>query len=326
MNSYKASIIATLFILLASLVAYHWIFPENGDYKYRPRDGRGLLEWTKPFQPCLVQTTLEGDISGNTPILGVDGKGRDLAYRVSVALWTNLWLSLSGALVFVLLATISGVLIGYEQSSVTKPLYQRIKTSESIIKIFQELRIIQNTARWIVQALHAIPLLLLLLIVVVVVNDLGVKITLFGNDLIRMFVVMLAVGVLSIPKLALLIRDRISVLEDEEFINAARASGLSDRKIIFTHILWYECSPIIAGQVIYVVVQAIMLEAVISFLGYGFGMHHTSLGGLIKQFQGDFPGTFSGGHPLALLPLIVLLLIAIAGNGLTKIFMDFRHE
>ncbi|MBC8485163.1 MAG: ABC transporter permease subunit [Bacteroidetes bacterium] len=314
----KTSLITILFILLALLIAYHWIFPENGDYQYRPKNGRGLLSWTKPFQPCIIDNNVD-DILGRTPILGVDKRGSDFAYRISVALWTNVWLALSSAVVFILLATLSGVLVGYDQSPETESLYQRIKGSKSIIGSLREVKILQTIAKWIVQALHAIPLLLLLLVVVVVANKL------FENDLVRMLVIMVTVGVLSIPKLALLIQDRISVLEDEEFINAARASGLSDSKIILTHILWYECSPIIAGQFIYVIVQAIMLETVISFLGYGFGIDHTSLGGLIKQYQGNLPGAI-GGTPLALLPLVVLLLIAVVGNGLTNLFMELRHE
>ena len=321
MSYYKITLISILFLLLVSILAYHWIFPENSDYIYRPEseNGRGKLSWTKPLQPCIIETFEGEEISGNTPILGVDSEGSDLAYRISVSLWTNLWLALSSAAVFIVLATLSGVLIGYNQPAAMKSLYQRIRSSESIIGSLRETRILQIIAKWIVQSLHAIPLLLLLLVVVVVANEL------FKNDLHRMFVIMVTVGVLSIPKLALLIRDRISVLEDEEFINAARASGLSDIKIILTHILWYECSPIIIAQFIYVIVQAIMLETVITFLGYGFGTEHTSLGGLITHFQYNLPGSI-GGTPLALLPLIVLLFIAVVGNGLTNLFMEFRHE
>jgi len=318
MNYYKTTITAILFLLLISLLSYHWIFPENGNYKFRPETGRGLLSWTKPLQPCIIET-MDDTIPGKTHILGVDNRGYDLAFGLSVALWTNIWLAISGALVFTILATFGGVLIGYNQLPNTESFYQRLKRKRSLGRKLQGTKLIQTIVKLIIQVLHAIPLLLLLLIVVIVANKL------YENDLVRMFVIMMAIGVLSIPKLALLIRDRIRVLEDEEFINAARASGLSDKKIVLIHILWYECSPVIAGQFIYVVVQAIMLEAVISFLGYGFGIDHTSLGGLIVQYQGNFPGTI-GGNPLALLPLLVLLVIAIVGNGLTNLFMDMRNE
>jgi|TARA_B100001971_G_scaffold174555_1_gene167905 ABC-type dipeptide/oligopeptide/nickel transport system permease subunit len=315
LNNFKTVSILILFVFLLGLICYHWIFPANADYKYRPENGSGVLTWALPFQPCIIET-LHDDLIGNTPLFGVDKDGYDLAYKISIALWTNIWLALSAAIVFIILATISGVIIGYDQVSETKSIIREIKNSNNIFIGLRNARIGQLVVKLLVQMLHAIPMLLLLLVVVIVVNGL------FDNDLIRMFIVMVSIGILSIPKLALIIRDRIEGLEDEEFINAARASGLSDMKIILTHILWYECSPIIAGQFIYVFVQAIMLEAVISFLGYGVG---ESIGGLIKAYEENYPGAI-GGTPISLLPLIVLLLVAVVGNILIRAFMESRHE
>ena len=322
MRNFKTPILLGLFFILMVLMSYHWISPENGDYEYRAINGRGLLTWTGPFYPCVIEYEVgEKEISyeGNTPIFGTDNKGSDSAYRISEALWTNIWLAFIAALVFIIFAIIGGVLIGYDQSHHSGAPSIKNGNYFEYIRRLRKVKLGQLFAKLLVETLHAIPMLLLLLVVVIVANGL------FEDDLIRMLVVMVAIGILSIPKLALLIRDRIYVLEDEEFINAAKASGLSDIKIIITHILWYECSPIIAGQFIYVIVQAIMLEAVISFLGYGVGIDYSTLGGLIKQFQGNFPGTI-GGTPLALLPLIVLLLVAVVGNGFTNLFMKLRHE
>ena len=318
MRNFKTPILLGLFFILMVLMSYHWISPENGDYKYRPENGRGILTWTGPFYPCVIDSTGHFE-AGNTPIFGTDNKGSDLAYRISEALWTNIWLAFIASLVFIIFAIIGGVLIGYDQSHHSGAPSIKNGNYFEYIRRLRKVKLGQLFAKLLVETLHAIPMLLLLLVVVIVANGL------FEDDLIRMLVVMVAIGILSIPKLALLIRDRIYVLEDEEFINAAKASGLSDIKIIITHILWYECSPIIAGQFIYVIVQAIMLEVVISFLGYGVGINYSTLGGLIKQFQGNFPGTI-GGTPLALLPLIVLLLVAVVGNGFTNLFMKLRHE
>lgn len=300
-------------------MSYHWISPEKGEYKYRPENGRGILTWTGPFYPCVIEVGEKISYEGNTPIFGTDNTGSDLAYRLSEALWTNIWLAHIAALVFIIFAIIAGILIGYDQSHHSEAPPIKNGNYFEYIRRFRKVKLVQLFAKLLVETLHAIPMLLLLLVVVIVANGL------FEDDLIRMLVVMVAIGILSIPQLALLVRDRIDVLEDEEFINAAKASGLSDINIILTHILWYECSPIIAGQFIYVVVQAIMLEAVISFLGYGVGIDYSTLGGLIKQFQGNFPGTIAG-TPLALLPLIVLLLVAVVGNGFTNLFMKLRHE
>ena len=171
----------------------------------------------------------------------------------------------------------------------------------------------------IVRALHAIPQLLILIIVVVV------SYRSLDNDLTRMCTIMIFIGILSAPKLIFLIVDRIAILERDEFINAARASGLPDSIIVFKHILFYDSSPIIFAQIIYVIVQAIMLETVISFLGYGMGMEHSSIGGLISQYRYDLPGVV-GGEMMALYPMILLLLIAVAGNTLTKSFMEMRSD
>jgi len=317
MGCFKTSFIAILIFILTSLLIYQWIIPDNGTYKYRDEDG-GLLSWVGPYKSCIIDT-YDTEGLGKTPILGVDKNGRNFAYSISVALWTNLWLALSSAVIFFFSATLLGVVIGYNQQSQLKRTSLNSLGLRRVLKNVNSIKLIQSIARGFVQALHAIPLLLLLLIIVVVANRL------FENDLIRMFIIMVALGVLSSPKLALLIKDRIKMLEDEEFIDATKASGLSDVNIIIKHILWYDCSPIIAGQVVYIIVQAIMLEVVISFLGYGIRIDHTSIGGLITQYKDDLPGS-NLGNPLALLPLIVLLVIALVGNRLTDLFMDLRRE
>lgn len=313
----------TSLVILAStifgLLLYHVVYPYNGDFDYRNNSGL-LLRWSRPFQSCTIDTF--GDrVPGRTPFLGTDKNGKDLAYRVSVGLGRNFWLALTSSVVFLFFAIIFGVMIGFEQRDISKSFYQIMKQNNGIRQVIVELDILQSIARIIVQTLHAIPLLLLLLVIVVIANKI------FEDPLLRMLVIMVGIGILSLPKLALLIKDRIRLLDDEEFIAAARASGLSDINIITKHILWYDCGPIIAGQVIYVFVQSIMLETVISFLGYGLGIgiDRITIGGLINQFKNDLPGSYSG-DLLALLPLTILMLVAITGNGFTNIFMGSRYE
>lgn len=321
MSYCRLTVITSLLIVLGMLVVYQWVFSENGEYKYFDKNGKNLFAWGKPFQACTIVTPEYERSIGKIPILGVDSKGQDLAHKLSIAISTNLFLALPGAIIFIFLGTLSGVVNGYDQSVITKSLYQKMRTGKDILISLKEVNFTQIISKNIIQTLHSIPLLLLLLVVVITANKF------FENDLFRMYAAMLAVGVLSVPKLSLLIQDRIKMLEDEEFINAARASGLADSKIILKHILWYECSPIIVGQFIFIIVQAIMLEVVISFLGYGFGIgSYTTLGTLIKFFQQNFPGNVTNSDPLSLLPLIVLLVVTFAGNILSKLFLDLRYE
>ena len=57
-------------------------------------------------------------------------------------------------------------------------------------------------------------------------------------------------------------------LREKEFVEAARASGANDRRIVFRHILPNAMSPIIV-QTTLIVGAAIIIEAALSFLGFG---------------------------------------------------------
>jgi peptide/nickel transport system permease protein len=76
------------------------------------------------------------------------------------------------------------------------------------------------------------------------------------------------IGVLVWGGLARIVRAEFLSLREKEFVEAARAAGASDRRIIFRHILPNALSPIIV-QTTLIVGGAIILEAALSFLGFG---------------------------------------------------------
>ena len=57
-------------------------------------------------------------------------------------------------------------------------------------------------------------------------------------------------------------------LREKEFVEAARAAGAKDRRIIYRHILPNAISPIIVQSTL-IIGAAIILEAALSFLGFG---------------------------------------------------------
>lgn len=300
-------------------MSFYSIF-NGGEEDNRYRNSRGrLLRWSESGVSCVVDKDYGESISSVTPILGTDKNGGNYAYFLSKSLNTNLLLALISVVSFILISLSTGMYIGYD----TQHRKVTFSNSENGLSGLWNKNNFNLFLRFIVESvvrtLHAFPQLLLLIIVVVV------SYRTIENDLSRMSIIMIFIGVLSAPKLAFLIVDRIKLLEGDEFINAARASGISDLKIIFKHILFYDSSPVIFAQVIYVFVQATMLETVIAFLGYGMGMSQSSIGGLIAQYRYDLPGSV-GGNPMALYPMIVLLLIALAGNTLTKSFMEMRND
>ncbi len=75
-------------------------------------------------------------------------------------------------------------------------------------------------------------------------------------------------GVLVWGALARIVRAEFLSLREKEFVEAARAAGANDRRIIFRHILPNAMSPIIV-QTTLVVGTAIIIEAALSFLGFG---------------------------------------------------------
>ncbi|HUG75720.1 MAG TPA: ABC transporter permease [Acidimicrobiia bacterium] len=75
-------------------------------------------------------------------------------------------------------------------------------------------------------------------------------------------------GVLLWGGLARIVRAEFLSLREKEFVEAARATGAKDRRIIFRHILPNALSPIIVNTTL-VVGLAIILEAALSFLGFG---------------------------------------------------------
>lgn len=78
----------------------------------------------------------------------------------------------------------------------------------------------------------------------------------------------LLLGFLSWGGLARIVRAEFLSLREKEFVEAARAAGASDRRIVFRHILPNAMSPIIV-QTTLTIGAAIIIEAALSFLGFG---------------------------------------------------------
>lgn len=80
--------------------------------------------------------------------------------------------------------------------------------------------------------------------------------------------IIIAIGIVSWPPVARLVRSEFASLRSREFVKAATTLGQSDRQIILTQILPNTLSPVIAMSSL-MVASAILSEAAISFLGLG---------------------------------------------------------
>jgi ABC-type dipeptide/oligopeptide/nickel transport system permease subunit len=119
--------------------------------------------------------------------------------------------------------------------------------------------------------------------------------------------------------IARVVRAEMLSLREKEFVEAARAAGASDRRIIFRHLL-----PNIVGSIIVAatltMAAAILIETTLSYLGLGIKVPDTSLGLLVSDGQSAaqtrpwlfyFPGLFI---------IVIVLCVNFIGDGLRDAF------
>lgn len=121
-----------------------------------------------------------------------------------------------------------------------------------------------------------------------------------------------------------IVRSTVLSLREKEFVEAARALGASDTRIIFGHLLPNSLGPIIVNATI-LVATGILTETALSFLGFGVQPPDTSLGLLVAQAQTAvdtrpwlfyIPGAFI---------IAIALTINFIGDGLRDAF-DPRQQ
>jgi len=139
----------------------------------------------------------------------------------------------------------------------------------------------------------------------------------FGGANPALFGVVL--GFLLWTGLARLVRAEYLTLREREFVDAARVAGASDRSIMFKHILPNAIGVVIVNATL-LMATATILEAALSFLGFGIQPPNVSLGQLINEYQTSFttrpwlfwwPGFFI---------IVFALTINLIGDGLRDAF------
>src|SRR6266498_2995007 len=133
------------------------------------------------------------------------------------------------------------------------------------------------------------------------------------------FFVGLVLAALQWTYIARVVRGQFLSLREKEFVEAARALGASDARIMFRHLLPNATGSIIVNATVTVAV-AILLETALSYLGLGIQAPDTSLGLLVSTGQQAattrpwlfwFPGLFI---------VIIALTVNFIGDGLRDAF------
>lgn len=116
----------------------------------------------------------------------------------------------------------------------------------------------------------------------------------------------------------------IGATAGQGFVEAARAVGARDRRIIFRHLLPHAIGPIIV-KATFAVAGAIFAETGLSYLGLGISPPDTSLGSLVASGQSAvttrpwlfwFPGLFI---------VVIVLSLSLVGDGLRDALAPAQH-
>jgi peptide/nickel transport system permease protein len=130
--------------------------------------------------------------------------------------------------------------------------------------------------------------------------------------------VFVAVGLTLWVNVARTLRGQVLAVRNIEYVEATRALGFSDARIIFRHIL-----PNVLGPVLVVAAanfaSAIVIEAGLSFLGVGVQPPQPSWGLMIKE---NYSFIITSNPSLAIIPGVAIMILVLAFNLLGNALRD----
>jgi ABC-type dipeptide/oligopeptide/nickel transport system permease subunit len=211
--------------------------------------------------------------------LGTDKYGRDILSRLIIGTRVSLGVGCIAVVISLSIGTFLGAVAGYFRG-----------WADEIIM-------------WFINIIWSIPTLLLVFAITL----------LLGKGFWQIFI---AIGLTMWVNVARIIRGQIMVVKEFEFIEAAKALGFSNSRIIMRHIL-----PNVMGPVAVVAASnfasAIIIEAGLSFLGIGVQPPQPSWGLMIKE---NYNFIITHNPMLALAPGLAIMVLVLAfnllGNGL----------
>src|SRR5215470_14279892 len=201
----------------------------------------GPLIWQVPINDIDFTAHLEGP-SWSHPF-GTDDLGQDLLARMLYGGRISLAVGLAAMLVAVTVGTAIGAIAGMSRGSIDAALM------------------------WLTDLFLSLPPLPLLLLVIYLFRE-SLK-QLVGPELGTFILIVAVIGGFRWMQVARLVRAQFLSLREKEFVEAARALGISGQHLVTRHILPNSMGPVIVAATIDVA-AAIILESTLSFFGLGF--------------------------------------------------------
>jgi oligopeptide transport system permease protein len=182
-------------------------------------------------------------------LLGADSLGRDLLARLLMGLRVSLAIGLVATTVSLVIGIIWGAVAGYLGGVVDEVMMR------------------------VVDVLYSLPFIFFVILLMVT----------FGSNIILIFV---AIGAVEWLTMSRIVRGQTLGLKHKEFVEAARAAGLTQSAIIARHIVPNLLGPVVV-YVTLTIPAVILAESFLSFLGLGVQPPMASLGTLIASGAQD---------------------------------------
>lgn len=232
----------------------------------------GLAPIIAPYDPTLMDMSKRLAPPSAEHWFGNDDKGRDILSRILYGSRISLTVGILSTILGAIVGVILGVVSGYYG-----------KWVDSLIMR-------------ICDVLLAFPGILLAL---AIVSILGPSTT---N-------VIIAVAFFAVPTFARIVRGSTLSVKKLEYVDAIRAMGSSDTRIIFKHILPNITSPIIVQSTLYIA-SAIITASALSFLGLGTQPPTPEWGTMLAQGR-----SFMAQAPhISLFPGLIILIVVVGFN------------
>ena len=240
-----------------------------------------------PYDPEKTALLLIYEPPSSAHPFGTDGLGRDLATRILFGGRVSLAVGLLAVSVAITFGTLIGALAGYYGKWIDSVLMR------------------------LVDLMYSIPQLFLLIVIGVFFKGMTVP------------VLIIVLGLLRWMTTSRLVRAQFLSLKHRDFVEAARAIGARDGRIVLRHILPNSLAPIIVAATLGVG-GAIITESTLSFLGLGIQPPTPSWGNMLKDATSEmdkapwmaiFPGLFI---------FLAVVSINFIGDGLRDA-LDPRH-
>jgi len=221
------------------------------------------------------------NVEQRTYLLGTDKSGRDLFSRLLFGARISLLIGMISMVISMFLGITMGSLAGFFGGKVDK------------------------VVMWLLTVTWSIPGIMLVIAISLALQSKGI------------WVAFVAVGLTMWVEVARVVRGQMMAVKEKLFIEAAKALGISNFRIIFRHIL-----PNMFGPIIVIATAnyaaAVLIEAGLSFLGLGVQQPMPSWGMMVNE--GYNSNWESDGGYMVILPSLCICLIVLSfnllGNGL----------